>query len=392
MVNIVQNALKNEIKGCMIFTDEYLNFDLGEGHPMSPERLKSFKILLNSLYKEKKFPFDIIEPEIANEKEILTVHKPEYVNALKNSEKTQEENLVYGLGFGDCPVFPDVEKISRTIVGGTLKATNLVLDSSKNYNVAFNVLGGLHHAMPEKASGFCYYNDCNIAINSVIQKGLKVLYLDTDCHSGDGVSRYFYNKKQVLTFSIHETGLYLFPGTDFENEVGEGEGKGYCFNLPLLPETSDNEYLPVVLPLISKVFEIQKPDIVFWQCGVDTYLLDPLTHIRLTTRAYREIALKIRAEVTKLNIPVVMMGGGGYSPIATARGWLIQFLTLIGIDSLPEPSEDWILYCKQLSQEFPFCNTLIDNFNLYDKKTSDKILEYNKSISKRLIINISQVK
>ncbi|OLS25307.1 MAG: Acetoin utilization protein AcuC [Candidatus Heimdallarchaeota archaeon LC_3] len=373
----------------MIFTDDYLNFDLGEGHPMSPDRLKSFKILLNSLYKHENYPFKMFEPEIADEKKLLTVHKAEYIDALKKAEQTLEENINFGLGFGDCPIFPDVEKISRTIVGGTLKATNLVLDTSKNYKVAFNVLGGLHHAWPEKASGFCYYNDCNIAINSALERGLKILYIDTDCHSGDGVSKYYYKKNEVLTFSVHETGLYLFPGTDFEHEVGEGAGKGFCMNLPLIPGTSDQEYLPVVLPLISKAFEIQKPDMVFWQCGVDTYILDPLTHIRLSTRAYCEIAKRIRMEINKNNIPIVMMGGGGYSPIATARGWLTQFLTLLGIDPLPKPSEDWISYCKQLSQEFPFCNTLIDDFQFYDKETSNKILEYNNNISKRLMENIS---
>ncbi|MHA2104566.1 MAG: hypothetical protein ACW981_14150, partial [Candidatus Hodarchaeales archaeon] len=181
-----------------------------------------------------------------------------------------------------------------------------------------------------------------------------------------------------------------FPGTDFENEIGEGTGKGYTWNLPIIPGTSDDEYLPVVLPLISKAFEVQKPDIVFWQCGVDTYILDPLAHIRLTTRGYSEIAKRIRLEICNNNTPLVMMGGGGYSPIATARGWLTQYLTLIGINPLPTPHGKWITYCKDLSEDFPFCGTLIDDISsLYSSTDSKKILEYNQMISDRLVENIS---
>jgi acetoin utilization protein AcuC len=374
----------------MIFSDDYLNFDLGEEHPMNPNRLKSFKILLESLYELDSHPFDKYPPGIASEESILSVHDSEYVKALKKADETLEENINFGLGFGDCPIFPEVEKISRTIVGGTLKAANMVLDDTKSYQVAFNVLGGLHHAWPAKASGFCYYNDCNIAIEHALKKVKRVLYIDTDTHAGDGVNGYFFKRNDVLTLSIHETGMYLFPGTDFENEIGEGTGKGYTWNLPIIPGTSDDEYLPVVLPLISKAFEVQKPDIVFWQCGVDTYILDPLAHIRLTTRGYSEIAKRIRLEICNNNTPLVMMGGGGYSPIATARGWLTQYLTLIGINPLPTPHGKWITYCKDLSEDFPFCGTLIDDISsLYSSTDSKKILEYNQMISDRLVENIS---
>ena len=122
----------------------------------------------------------------------------------------------------------------------------------------FNLLGGFHHAMAERAGGFCYLNDVVLACMRLADAGKRVLYLDVDAHHGDGVQAAFYNRKDVMTISMHESGKTLFPWGGFENEIGEGAGSGYNVNVPLPAETYDEAFLwafdRVVVPLVEAYF------------------------------------------------------------------------------------------------------------------------------------------
>lgn len=381
--------IEDLLPASLVFSEDYYSFDLGTDHPMNSLRLRAFKLLVDSLGLQLYEGIEFVKPVIADYLDILQVHTKKYVEAMKLAEKTQTEMPEFGIGNNDCPAFPRMEEVSRLSVGGTLLAIRHVLEKKKR--VSFNVLGGLHHAKQDRASGFCYYNDCNIGIEYTLKQGKKrILYLDTDCHSGDGVSQYFYFRPEVFTLSLHESGMYLFPGTDFEYEIGEGLGKGKCANLPLMPGTTDNEYLPVAERAIKRAFEIQDPDIVFWQCGVDTYLLDPITDIRLSTACYKKIAEIIRNEILKRDLSIICLGGGGYSPLATSRGWLTQFLTLIGYNELPTPGNDWIQFCKRENPNFPFCDTLLDNFQFPSDNRQKDILNINMETEKRLESYLSQ--
>jgi acetoin utilization protein AcuC len=127
------------------------------------------------------------------------------------------------------------------VTGATLQAIDFVANGEGE--IAFNIAGGLHHAMRSRASGFCYINDPVIGIMRLLNRGMRVAYIDIDAHHGDGVQAAFYHTNQVLTISLHESGYSLFPGTGFEYEIGEGEGEGYSVNVPLHPDTDDEVYV-----------------------------------------------------------------------------------------------------------------------------------------------------
>jgi len=197
----------------------------------------------------------------------------------------------------------------------------------EGFDIAFNLAGGWHHAHRAKASGFSYLNDAVLAINWLVERGRRVVYLDIDAHHGDGVQEGFYNSSQVLTISLHESGIYFFPGTGFEDEIGEGAGKGYSVNVPLLAHTDDAIYMKafdeVAYPLIAAF----NPDVIVTQIGADTFRTDPLTKLEITTHSYSYIMHKLKV----LKIPWIALGGGGYDLLNTSRAWCIAWAEMNGI-------------------------------------------------------------
>jgi acetoin utilization protein AcuC len=254
-------------------------YDFGPHHPLRPERLSRTRSLL--LEKGLLLPGEEKEPEPAQEEDLLLVHTAEYIRAVKAAVPDPSR----GLGTGDNPVFRGMHEAAALITGGSIQAAVLAVEGKAS--PAANLAGGLHHALPDRASGFCIYNDPAVAIARVKKDyGLKVAYLDIDAHHGDGVQAVFYEDPSVLTVSLHESGRYLFPGTGFPEEVGRGRGRGYALNLPLLPGTRDDSFLEC-LELALQAVEAFRPDLLVLQSGVDGHRLDPLAHLEYTTRGYR---------------------------------------------------------------------------------------------------------
>ncbi|MBR61871.1 MAG: acetoin utilization protein AcuC [Dehalococcoidia bacterium] len=288
---------------------------------MKPIRLKQTYELLQS-YKLFENPNVIIsDPTPASKEDLLTFHSHDYINAIEvfNDGNWSQNASNFNLGPGDNPVYKNIFDASRLSTGGSIVAAKMI--ESGKVNRAFNISGGLHHAMPNYAYGFCVFNDPVIAINQFLQKGLKVAYIDIDCHHGDGVQLAFYDTDAVLTISIHESGQYLFPGTGWVEELGTGKGKGYSVNLPLHPYSSAEiivwAFKQTVLQLINKY----NPDILVTQLGIDSHFNDPITHLNQTAQGFESI-LK---EFAKLPYPWLAMGGGGYDAMAVARCWSIAF-------------------------------------------------------------------
>ncbi|MFH1091038.1 MAG: acetoin utilization protein AcuC, partial [Pseudomonadota bacterium] len=207
--------------------------------------------------------------------------------------------------------------------------------------LAFNMAGGLHHAMSRRASGFCYVNDIVVAIEELLKRGLRVAYVDVDAHHGDGVQAAFYDTDRVLTISLHQHGHTLFPGTGFVFETGQGRGQGFSANLPLYPGTDDELFLRVfqgVVPDLVKAFE---PDVLFTQLGVDTFRTDPLTNLCLTTNGF----LAAVSILKELGLPWVALGGGGYHLVNVARAWTLAWALMNDVeldDDLPRSFVDLI--------------------------------------------------
>jgi acetoin utilization protein AcuC len=206
--------------------------------------------------------------------------------------------------------------------GGTLVGAEMILSGAAD--IAFNPSGGYHHAFPEKAAGFCYINDNALACTILADAGKRVLYLDVDVHNGDGVAHCFYERSDVMTISLHENPKTLFPGTGFEDEIGEGEGRGFCVNLPMPVGTFDQAYLfafeAVVLPLIGAY----NPDVIVFELGADTLAGDPLAHLQLTNNVYVEII----NHLLRFDKPILATGGGGYHVENTIRAWALAWTIL----------------------------------------------------------------
>jgi acetoin utilization protein AcuC len=232
-----------------------------------------------------------------------------------------------GIGTGDCPVFEGLYDYSVLAGGGTIKGARLILDGSAD--VAFNPSGGYHHAHPERASGFCYINDVALACMVLAEKGKRVVYLDVDVHHGDGVAYGFYDRSDVMTISFHENPRVLFPGTGFVDEIGRGEGKGYCVNVPLPIGTYDEMYMKAFEAIAVPLIASYNPDAVVFELGADALAGDPLAHLALTNNVYAQII----EYLLSLNKPILATGGGGYNVENTVRAWALAWSLLCGANT-----------------------------------------------------------
>jgi acetoin utilization protein AcuC len=320
------------MKTAFVYTDRFGAFSYGSDHPMRPLRLK----LTYELIEEKgllQLPeAEVIEARKARDEEILLFHTPEYLRVLRGADSgvVHEGDISYGLGFGDNPAFRGVFEWSAYSTGASLQAAELVAEGK--FSGAFNIAGGLHHARPGRASGFCYLNDPAVAIKYLVGLGKRVAYVDIDAHHGDGVEAAFYNTDRVLTISLHESGHWLFPGTGFATSMGEGEGRGFSVNLPLPPGTGDKLFLKGFNEVVPAFIEAFRPDILVTQLGVDSFASDPITHMNLTTNGFEEMVKAFKS----FNIPWVALGGGGYDMDNVKRAWTLAWAVMNGVEGREE--------------------------------------------------------
>lgn len=318
-------------KTALIACADLGGYSYGEHHPFKVQRYRLARDLMDAYGLLDLPTMELRRPRAVTREELLGAHSADYLDTLREFSAAGEPRADFRYGLGDLenPVFPGVYDWACLGVSGTLEAARLVTE--EGFAAAFNPLGGWHHAQKSRASGFSYLNDATVAINHLLAKGMRVAYLDIDAHHGDGVQSAFYDTDRVLTVSLHESGVYFFPGTGFESETGEGAGKGYSVNLPLLSHTDDAMFMKafdeVAFPLIA-AFD---PDVIFTQLGADTFRTDPLTRMEMTTHGYSYILRKLRA----LRIPWIAVGGGGYDMMNVARAWTIAWAVMNDVELSP---------------------------------------------------------
>jgi acetoin utilization protein AcuC len=304
------------------------------GHPLRPERLRDTWEMLQA-YEAFAAPHRRLPPRLPTDDELATFHTRDYIETVRRlSHGDPGPNPArYGFGPGDNPVFSGMFESEGLKVGAALIAAELLLAGETG--VVFSFAGGLHHAGRDFASGFCVFGDGAIAIKRLAAAGWRVAYVDIDAHHGDGVQAAFYDDDRVLTISFHESGHYLFPGTGFTHELGEGAGQGFSVNVPLFPYTDDEIFLwafeAVVPPLLARFV----PDVVVAQFGVDAHWRDPLTHLALTTHGFETLFRRIR----DLSPRLLAVGGGGYDATVVPRAWTLAWGILSAqtfSNSLPE--------------------------------------------------------
>lgn len=299
------------------YSPEFLAYDMGLQHPMTPRRLVRTHETL--LARGAFGPTGWLEervPRQATRAEVEGAHGPDYLRALEsmNDGQWRPQASRYGLGTPDNPLFPGIWDASLLYTGASVQAAEHVLETGGR---AMNIAGGLHHAHYDRAAGFCVLNDLAIAIHRLLQDVVRVAYVDIDAHHGDGVQELFYGNPRVLTVSLHESGRTLFPGTGFASETGQGAGEGYSVNAPLPAGTGDEGFLQafhdIAMPAVSRF----QPDVLVTQFGADAHAMDPLTHLGLSDAAYDAMFAAFDAT----GLPWLATGGGGYHVETTARLW-----------------------------------------------------------------------
>jgi acetoin utilization protein AcuC len=305
----------------LVFGPRSITYDFGPAHPLTPRRFGPGISLLEALGAVPN-----LAPEPASDAELEWVHEPAYLEVIKAFSRDPFAPGRAGIGPGDTPAFAGMHEASAAVAGGSLRAMEAILRGDVLH--AFHPGGGLHHAMPARASGFCVYDDPALAIARARREGLRVLYIDLDVHHGDGVQAIHWSDPGVMTVSIHETGMALFPGTGFADELGGGEARGTKVNLPLEPGTGERGWRPaleLVLPALAEAF---KPEIVVSQHGADAHAFDPLAHLRVTTTAMGAAARLVDSIAHRWAAGRwLATGGGGYDvyrvvPRAWAQVWL----------------------------------------------------------------------
>ena len=334
----------------LVWSDELAGYRFRPGHPLDPRRLE----LTVSLIRAMGLVDDgmVVPPDPATDDDLLTVHDPAYIEAVRtvSADPRARVDARYGLGTQDVPIVPRMHEMSRAVVGSTMTAARLV--ASGRATRAFGVAGGLHHAHAGAASGFCVYNDLAVAIHTLVHEhGMRVLYIDYDAHHGDGVQDIFYEDPDVLTVSLHESGLYLFPATGFIDELGEGDGHGFCANVPLEAQTEDASFLAAFDAVVPELAAAYHPDILVVQAGCDTHAHDPLTHFRCTTRLAEALMQRVVAVAEEHCAGrVVATGGGGYAiRTVVPRAWTLAWAALLGRDAPDEMPEAWVAEVQQES-------------------------------------------
>lgn len=307
----------------VVWDHRFMAYDFGEGHPMHPIRLELTHLLAGELGLLSGPDVRVVAAQYADRALLATVHSAEMIETVvRLAADPRSAHGEHGVGTEDTPAFDGMHLAGSLAVGGTVSACRAVWEGAARH--AVNVAGGLHHAMPDRASGFCVYNDIAVGIQWLLDHGARrVAYIDLDVHHGDGVEHIFWNDPRVLTVSVHESGQVLFPGTGFPADTGGPQALDTAVNLALPPGTGDEGWLRAFDAVVPAVVEAFDPDIVVSQHGCDTHFSDPLAHLAVSIDGMRTAAQWVH-EITHrvCGGRWVAVGGGGYELVQVVpRVW-----------------------------------------------------------------------
>jgi len=328
---------------------EVLGYDFGPTHPMSPVRLELTMRLVRELGLLEAV--ERLEPRELSDAELALVHAPEYIAAVREASRPgARPGGAFGLGSGDVPAFENMHAASARIAGGSRDLALAVWAGELGHGV--NVAGGMHHAMPAEASGFCVYNDAALAIHALLEAGAeRVAYVDVDAHHGDGVERVFWDEPRVLTVSVHESGRTLFPGTGYAQDCGGPAARGTAVNLALPAGTATDGWVRAIEAVVPAVVRAFEPDAIVSQHGCDAHAVDPLTNLRVSVDGLRwaaRLVHELAHEVT--GGKWLALGGGGYAVVdVVPRIWslLVAEAAHVELDPATPLPEPWLAHAER---------------------------------------------
>eukprot|EP01112_Ceratiomyxa_fruticulosa_P007684 TRINITY_DN1993_c0_g2_i1.p1 TRINITY_DN1993_c0_g2~~TRINITY_DN1993_c0_g2_i1.p1 ORF type:complete len:412 (+),score=70.32 TRINITY_DN1993_c0_g2_i1:255-1490(+) len=351
------------------------NYYFGQGHPMKPHRIRmAHNLLLNynilNLMKTYK-------PRRASEVEMSRFHSDDYIDFLKTVAPDNMESQLHKLKrfniVEDCPVYDGMFQFCQISAGGSIDGAAKL--NHGNNDICINWAGGLHHAKQKEASGFCYVNDIVLGILELLKYHQRVLYIDIDVHHGDGVEEAFYTTDRVMTVSFHKFGDF-FPGTGDLGDIGIGKGKNYSVNFPLKDGISDFAYLEEVFkPVIRHVVDWYRPEAIVLQCGADSLAGDRLGCFNISSKAHGECV----SFVKKFNLPLLVLGGGGYTVRNVARCWTYETAICCDVEL-----EDELPYNEYIEYYAPDFRLHIPPSNMMDQNTRDALERARNTILQQL--------
>jgi acetoin utilization protein AcuC len=262
-----------------------------------------------------------VEP--ADEQDILRVHEAEYVAAVRRASSDPHfYDAARGLGTDDDPVFANMHTAASRVAAATLMAAKAVHSGEVEH--AVNLAGGLHHALPGAAEGFCVYNDIAVGIAWLLDQGIeRIAYVDIDVHHGDGVQAIFWDDPRVMTISLHESPKSLFPGSGLPEDVGGAGAVGTSVNVALPAGTGDQGWLRALHGVVPDLLGAFAPQLLVTQHGVDTHFEDPLAHLLVSLDGQRMAFEALHRWAHRYaGGRWIAVGGGGYEWVdVVPRAW-----------------------------------------------------------------------
>jgi acetoin utilization protein AcuC len=338
----------------VVWDRRMLGYDLGGDHPLHPLRWELTWALAGELGVLDDY--DVLVPDQADDDTLGRVHTAGYIAAVRAASGSVPMSVGHGLGTDDNPIWPGMHDNAALIAGGSIDAALAI--ARGEVDRAVNFCGGLHHAMPDRASGFCVYNDAALGIKALLEAGVgRVAYIDVDAHHGDGVQAAFYDDPRVLTISLHESPLSLFPGTGWPTELGVGPAQGTAVNVALPAGTGDTAWLRAFHAVVPGLVRAFRPEVLVTQQGADAHREDPLADLMLTVDGQRTSYLALRElarEVTGGRW--LALGGGGYSPVRVVpRAWTHLLAIVADKDLAPTTPmpPDWTARAAQARPQVP---------------------------------------
>jgi len=339
------------------YDPEVGNYHYGPGHPMKPHRLSvTHSLVLNY---DLHHAMSVYRPSPASSQDITKWHDEDYIKFLQKVSPLNAPNFNkhlnrFNVG-NDCPIFDGMFEFCARYTGASLEAARRL--GAGEHEVAINWSGGLHHAKRSEASGFCFVNDIVLAINELLKTFARVLYIDIDIHHGDGVQEAFYLTDRVMTLSFHKYGQNFFPGTGDLFEIGSGPGKFYSVNVPLREGIDDENYQYIFLPVLRSVMTHYQPSVIVLQSGADSLAGDRLGSFSLSLRGHGRCVEAVR----DLGLPLLVLGGGGYTVRNVARAWTHETAVLTRSELSPTvPDNEYLEY---FAPHFDLLPELPSNFS-----------------------------
>ncbi|VDB99541.1 unnamed protein product [Peniophora sp. CBMAI 1063] len=349
------------------------SYSYGAHHPMRPMRMRIAHELVTAYDLLPKM--EVSMPTRATAQSMTAFHTDEYIDFLTkvtpdNFAQLSFDGKQYLVGY-DNPVFDGIFEFCSISAGGTLAAAKAI--SSGHADIGINWAGGLHHAKRQEASGFCYINDIVLGILELLRVYPRVLYIDIDCHHGDGVEEAFYTSDRVMTCSFHKFGDF-FPGTGTQRDRGVERGFGYAVNVPLRDGLSDDSFREVFEPVISRIMEVFQPSAVVLQCGADSLSGDKLGQFNVSMYGHAACVQFVRS----FDVPFVLLGGGGYAVKNAARAWTYETACAIGVEKDIDVVLPWTDYFEWFGPRY---RLEVPPSNMEDVNLRDNYLERVKTLT-----------